>query len=243
MVGKTNAVSGGAEPFGYIFAKYPAGSTCGLTDFNGTELFAENTSGYYVFPMPHAATWIVACFDGADYDSSANQAYETVTISAQSPYAMVELSYDLSIFEEGTGDISSLTGGWYAECNSYAGKQGSITFSESYIDFYSIGNQNQILTKNMVDFNGYSSLELEFKWDGYDYHNESYLNFAVHNASAVNGDTYTQKNMLASLIKYKDITGNRQTVSLDISAISSGKIGLAMRQAGHLYVYNISAKK
>ena len=234
MVGKTNV--GGASTYATIGVTYPAGST--LTCTNGTTtLKAKTTTGNWAFAVPSKGTWTVKAVSGS------NTATKSVNITSEGQFESVELSYDLSIFKEGTGDISSLTGGWDAHCNSYGGKEGSITFSKSHIDFYSIGNQNHILTKNMVDFNGYSSLELEFKWDGYDSNSDSYLNFAVHNASAVNGDTYTQQNMLASLIKYNAITGNRQTVSLDISSVSSGKIGLAMRQAGHLYVYNISAKK
>lgn len=85
MIGKTNANNGSAKAFAAISVTYPAGFVCTCTDGSKT-LKLKDTSGQGVFWIPYAGAWTVKCFDGADYDSSANKksAYVEVTSEGQS---------------------------------------------------------------------------------------------------------------------------------------------------------------
>lgn len=188
MLGTSNAV-GGAEPFGYIIVGYPAGSTCGLTDWNGTELLAENTSGYYVFPVSYAATYTVACFDGADYDSSANQAYETVTISAQSPYALVELSYQLILIAPTTAAIAT----------GYTLENRSVTTNSTYGNYIKFGEGNTAgvggYINPAIDLTNYNTLRLKACLSGDAYSSTSYGTIGVYKTLP----TYSAPNPVAGI--------------------------------------------
>lgn len=103
MYGRTNA-GGGTTPFASIFATYPIGSTCTATNGSRT-LKLKDTSGYGVFYVPYAATWIVAATDGTDTAS------ETVEITKEGESVSVELSYRLWLYKNGA-EYAETTGGW-----------------------------------------------------------------------------------------------------------------------------------
>ena len=90
----------GGKTYAFINVIYPAGSTCTCTDGKKT-LNLKDTSGKGVFPIPYAATWVVRCFDGADYDSSKNKKSATVEIKSEGQSKSVTLNYAVDIFNGG----------------------------------------------------------------------------------------------------------------------------------------------
>ena len=223
MVGKTNV--GGAKPFGYIFVTYPAGSSAGITTDGNDIILADTKTGVYVFPVPYAGTWLVACWDGADFDSSANQKYEIVTISAENPYATVELMYIKYLFRSGVGAVESCTTGYNSG--------GSISVGTESISFT---NGNNTAAWWQVDVTDFEKLYVE-------------VAFTKNNASpdwawvcglsidAINEDGAGGFwKMFDAYHRITDGTFSRATVSVDISQFSGVcYIGFAQISTGDVY--------
>lgn len=208
-IGFTNAKSS-IKPFGYIFVSYPAGSTLGATDWT-TAIEAETKTGYYVFPIPYAGTWTVACFDGADYDSSANQAYENVTISAQSPYAMLELSYNLMLYDNGN-QCTAATGGWKVQNGSNANS--AINSNNIYIGFINTdtsGAGHSAHTINKVALSGYNTLKATLNVTHLEGSNK--IQFGIVGTANRTGNSFVANTSIGTI--------GEQTVSVDVSSYNN----------------------
>lgn len=210
-IGFTNAKSS-IKPFGYIFVAYPAGSTVGIMDAaTGERIDAEPKTGEYVFSVPYAGTWIVASFDGADFDSSANQAYETVTISAQSPYAMLELSYYLVLFDNGN-QCAEVTGGWKVQNGSNANS--AINSNNIYIGFINTntsGGGHAAHTINKVALSGYNTLKATLNVTHLEGSNK--IQFGIVGTANRTGNSFVANTSIG--------TTGEQTVSVDVSAYNN----------------------
>ena len=73
---------------------YPAGSTCTCTNDTKT-LTLKDTSGQGFFLIPYAETWTVTCTDGTRTKS------KNVRITANGQSVMVELTYEVFLFNNG----------------------------------------------------------------------------------------------------------------------------------------------
>ncbi len=98
---------GGGRPYAAIGVTYPSGSVCTCT--NGTlTLAAKDTSGKAMFVIPSAGTWTVTAVSGSKSTS------KTVSITAEGQVETVTLMFETILWEAGSDQNTSLTGGFAA---------------------------------------------------------------------------------------------------------------------------------
>ena len=98
---------GGGTPYAAIGVTYPSGSVCTCT--NGTlTLAAKDTSGKAMFVIPSAGTWTVTAVSGSKSTS------KTVSITAEGQVETVTLMFETILWEAGSDQNTSLTGGFAA---------------------------------------------------------------------------------------------------------------------------------
>lgn len=103
---------GGGIPYAAIGVTYPSGSVCTCT--NGTlTLTAKDTSGKAIFVIPSAGTWTVKAVSG---DKTASKA---VSITAYGQVETVTLIFETILWEAGSDQNTSLTGGFAANDTNY----------------------------------------------------------------------------------------------------------------------------
>nr|DAH10163.1 MAG TPA: hypothetical protein [Caudoviricetes sp.] len=104
---------GGGTPYAAIGVTYPSGSVCTCT--NGTlTLTAKDTSGKAIFVIPSAGTWTVTAVSGSKSTS------KTVSITAEGQVETVTLMFETILWEAGSDQNTSLTGGFGTNNTSYA---------------------------------------------------------------------------------------------------------------------------
>lgn len=150
-----------------IAVSYPEGSIC--TCSNGsTTLTAPDTSGNYTFTVPYAGTWVVACTDGNNIDST------DVVITSDEQTVTIELSYKLYLYTPGD-QCTDVTGGWALKGwkdGGYEGANaasGTLTFNTTDMtavfnltSAYNIGCA-VIHPKKDIDFSKYKTLTVDIK--------------------------------------------------------------------------------
>ena len=103
---------GGGTPYAAIGVTYPSGSVCTCT--NGTlTLTAKDTSGKALFVIPSAGTWTVTAVSGSKSTSKA------VSITAEGQVETVTLMFETILWEAGSDQNTSLTGGFAAKDTNY----------------------------------------------------------------------------------------------------------------------------
>ena len=96
-----------ADPYAIIGVTYPEGSVC--TCSNGTlTLTAKDTTGKALFVIPSAGTWTVTAVSGSKSTS------KTVSITAEGQVETVTLMFETILWEAGSDQNTSLTGGFAA---------------------------------------------------------------------------------------------------------------------------------
>lgn len=106
MVGITNS-SGIGKIYAVIGVTYPSGSTCTCTDGAKT-LTAKDTTERALFVIPYAGTWTVKAVSGNKSKSKA------VSITAEGQVEVVTLIFETILWEAGSDQNTSLTGGFAA---------------------------------------------------------------------------------------------------------------------------------
>ena len=204
MYGRTNA-GGGVTAFAFIFATYPVGSTCTATDGSRT-LKLKDTSGYGVFYVPYAATWIVTATDGTETTT------QTVEITSEGQNVSVELSYRTYLYKNGVFGAGQ---GELVESSVY-GTQ-SLSYNSEEIEV-SLGYNSYVYAYFPVPINtnNISTLRLVFK-SGSNYSADSNdYTFAMRfqiNTSTTWGEyaaRVSQPNLAA---------GQEYTLDLDVSSV------------------------
>ena len=112
MVGITNS-SGIGKIYAVIGVIYPTGSICTCTDGAKT-LTAKDTTGRALFVIPYAGTWTVKAVSGNKSKSKA------VSITAEGQVEVVTLIFETILWEAGSDQNTSLTGGFGTNNTSYA---------------------------------------------------------------------------------------------------------------------------
>lgn len=103
----TRRGGGISKAYAVIGVSYPEGSTCTCTDGAKT-LKLKNTSGQGIFLIPYAATWAVTAVSGNKSTS------KTVLITAEGQVETVTLIFETILWEAGSDQNTSLTGGFTA---------------------------------------------------------------------------------------------------------------------------------
>lgn len=111
MVGITNS-SGIGKIYAVIGVTYPTGSTCTCTDGVKT-LTAKDTTGRALFVIPYAGTWTVKAVSGNKSKSKA------VSITAEGQVEVVTLIFETILWEAGSDQNTSLTGGLAANDTNF----------------------------------------------------------------------------------------------------------------------------
>ena len=115
-----------ADPYAIIGVTYPAGSTCTCTNGSKT-LTAKDTTGKALFVIPSAGTWTVTAVSGSKSTS------KTVSITAEGQVETVTLIFETVLWEAGSDQNTSLTGGFAANNTNY------VTIGDSTVTI--IGNR------------------------------------------------------------------------------------------------------
>lgn len=103
---------GGSKVVASIVVSYPAGSTLTCT-LGSKVLTAKDTSGKWVFGLPSTGNWVVK----AVKDSKSKSA--TVEITAQGQVKNVMLMFEAILWEAGSDQNTSITGGFAANDTNY----------------------------------------------------------------------------------------------------------------------------
>lgn len=115
-----------AKVYAVIGVTYPTGSTCTCTDGAKT-LTAKDTSGKAIFVIPSAGTWTVKAVSGSKSKSKA------VSITAEGQVETLTLMFETILWEAGSDQNTSLTGGFAANDTNY------VTIGDSTVTI--IGNR------------------------------------------------------------------------------------------------------
>ena len=98
---------GGGTPYAAIGVTYPSGSVCTCTNGSKT-LTAKDTTGKAIFVIPSAGTWTVTAVSGSKSKSKA------VSITAEGQVETVTLMFETVLWEAGSDQNTSITGGFAA---------------------------------------------------------------------------------------------------------------------------------
>lgn len=101
-----------AKVYAVIGVTYPTGSTCTCTDGVKT-LTAKDTTGKALFVIPTAGTWTVTAVSGSKSTS------KTVSITAEGQVETVTLMFETILWEAGSDQNTSLTGGFAVNDTNY----------------------------------------------------------------------------------------------------------------------------
>lgn len=156
---------GGTKLFAAIGVTYPQGSKCECT--NGTKtLKAKSTDGQWVFAVPSEGEWMVRCYDGDDFASSANKKEsEKIVITAEGQFASVELTYQLVLFANGT--VNSATGGFDGKgtYGDYGGANYNLSGTNLSLSVNSGYGSSAVYisTKNAIDVTKFNAICFDVK--------------------------------------------------------------------------------
>ena len=212
MYGRTNAGGGSGKIFAFIFATYPVGSTFTATDGSRT-LKLKDTSGYGAFYVPYAGTWTVTATDGTETAS------ETVEITSEGQNVSVELSYKLYLYKNGD-QCTDVTNGW--ENKKYADLNTGVTFNSDSITIVSSSSATVIIGPKSTD----NTLIAKYSKLCYSGHWKPNTTNATQIGVFPSYPTSNIDNAWTAQVASPRVTGDF-TIELDISAISSGLIGIA----------------
>lgn len=207
----------------YIDVTYPSGSTC--TCSNGTTTLTDpNTTGQVIFNIPEAGTWTVSCTDGTNSKS------QSVSITTEGQSVSVALSYRLVLFDG--GDNIDITGGWSAHGrNNPAAVVGTTLGLNINTSQQTAWQKNLFIvgTNNTIDLSGYTKLCA-----------------TIETLNATNGEACVVPEIVNDTTASASAAANVGTVEVDISAVTSGKIGLRITITSNAYgaiVGSISASR
>lgn len=115
-----------AKVYAVIGVTYPSGATCTCSNGSVT-LTAKDTTGKALFVIPYAGTWTVKAVSGNKSKSKA------VSITAEGQVEIVTLMFETILWEAGSDQNTSLTGGFTANDTNY------VTIGDSTVTI--IGNR------------------------------------------------------------------------------------------------------
>lgn len=210
-----------AAVYAVIGVTYPSGSVCTCT--NGTlTLTAKDTSGKAIFVIPSTGTWTVTAVSGSKSTS------KTVSITAEGQVEIVELTYGLYIFKNGSG----LTSGY-----SVAGSGGNVSKNSISWSGSSSDGGISVYIKPAVALNDYSKLCVDFECS-YNWGGDYGMGFGVGKDAAA-GSMITNTSWTAKVTSKAQGTIARNTVQCDISALTDSEYIKIVGSYSAGKVYNI----
>ena len=144
----TRRGGGTSKAYAVIGVTYPTGSTCTCTNGSKT-LTAKDTTGKALFVIPSAGTWMVKAVSGSKSTS------KTVSITAEGQVETVTLTFETILWEAGSDQNTSLTGGFVANDTNYVKIGNSTVTITGKRTYFGEGSNNwsysgNFYTKNKV---------------------------------------------------------------------------------------------
>ena len=214
-----------AAVYAVIGVTYPSGSVCTCT--NGTlTLTAKDTSGKAIFVIPSTGTWTVTAVSGSKSTS------KTVSITTEGQVEIVELTYGLYIFKNGSG----LTSGYSIKSNSIIS---APTVSGDTISWSGDSSSGGVAfyIDPAVALSGYTKLCVDFECS-YNYGGNYGMGFGV-GTDAATSLMITNTSWTAKVTSTAQGIIARNTVQCDISALTDSEYIKIVGSYSAGKVYNI----
>ena len=214
-----------AAVYAVIGVTYPSGSVCTCT--NGTlTLTAKDTSGKAIFVIPSTGTWTVTAVSGSKSTS------KTVSITAEGQVEIVEMTYGLYIFKNGSG----LTSGYSIKSNSIIS---APTVSGDTISWSGDSSSGGVAfyIDPAVALSGYTKLCVDFECS-YNYGGNYGMGFGV-GTDAATSLMITNTSCTAKVTSTAQGIIARNTVQCDISALTDSEYIKIVGSYSAGKVYNI----
>lgn len=221
----TRRGGGGASSsaFAIIGATYPEGAICTCT--NGTKTFtAKDTSGQWIFYIPSAGTWTVTAVSG---DKSTSKA---VSITAEGQVETVTLMFETILWEAGSDQNTSLTGGFVANNTNYVTVGDSTVTITGNRTYFGEGSNNWSYSGNFYTKQKVAKGEFEYFCTnvitntGTNANNKAWL-------YAADQHDFTESNTIARL-EIPVTTGETGVFRMPLTGVTSAVLGI--RVYGHL---------
>ena len=144
-----------AKVYAVIGVTYPTGSTCTCTDGAKT-LTAKDTTGKALFVIPYAGTWTVKAVSGNKSKSKA------VSITAEGQVEVVTLIFETILWEAGSEQNTSLTGGFAANDTNYVTVGDSTVTITGNRTYFGSGSNNWSYSGNFYTKQKVAKGEFEY---------------------------------------------------------------------------------
>ena len=214
-----------AAVYAVIGVTYPSGSTVTCTNGSKT-LTAKDTTGKAIFVIPSAGTWTVTAVSGSKSTS------KTVSITAEGQVEIVEMTYGLYIFKNGSG----LTSGYSIKSNSIIS---APTVSGDTISWSGDSSSGGVAfyIDPAVALSGYTKLCVDFECS-YNYGGNYGMGFGV-GTDAATSLMITNTSWTAKVTSTAQSIIARNTVQCDISALTDSEYIKIVGSYSAGKVYNI----
>lgn len=189
---------GGGYAFAQIDVEYPEGSTC--TCSNGTRtLAAKTTGGKWIFSIPSAGTWTVTAVDGNKTKS------ENVSITTKGQIERVTLLHRFILHDYESGE--SVEWAPYHYASAEIGSDGALNIAPRSRD------HSGCVFSQLIDVTYYSKLVMVYKNSIQEGQNYNY------NLIGLTQDKTTTAALFPAKVYY-NLTASRETIQLDIAALT-----------------------
>ena len=214
-----------ADPYAIIGVTYPEGSVCTCT--NGTlTLTAKDTSGTALFTIPEAGTWTVKAVNGSDSASKA------VSITAERQVETVTLMFETILWEAGSDQNTSLTGGFAANDTNYVTIGDSTVTITGNRTYFGEGSNNWSFSGNFYTKKKVTKGEFEYFCaniitnTGTNANNKAWL-YAANEHDFTDEDTITR-------LEIPVTTGETGVFRMPLTGITSAVLGIRVYGSGDL---------
>lgn len=206
-----------AKVYAVIGVTYPTGSTCTCT--NGAKtLTAKDTTGRALFVIPSAGTWTVKAVSGSKSKS------KTVSITAEGQVETVELIFETILWEAGSDQNTSLTGGFAVNDANYVTVGDSIVTITGNRTYFGSGSHEWSYSGNFYTKSKVTKGQFEYfcanitENTGTNANNKAWL-------YAADQHDFTESNTLARL-EIPVTTGETGIFRMPLTGITSAVLGI-----------------
>ena len=217
-----------ADPYAIIGVTYPEGSVCTCSNGSVT-LTAKDTTGKALFVIPSAGTWTVTAVSGSKSTS------KTVSITAEEQVKTVTLMFEMILWEAGSDQNTSLTGGFETNNTSYSSY---VTVGDSTVTitgnrtYFGEGSNNWSFSGNFYTKKKVTKGEFEYFCaniitnTGTNADNKAWL-YAANEHDFTDEDTITR-------LEIPVTTGETGVFRMPLTGITSAVLGIRVYGSGDL---------
>lgn len=219
----TRRGGGTSKAYAVIGVTYPTGSTCTCTNGSKT-LTAKDTTGKALFVIPSAGTWMVKAVSGSKSKSKA------VSITTEGQVETVTLIFETILWEAGSDQNTSLTGGFAANDTIYVKIGNSTVTITGNRTYFGSGSDEWSSSGNFYTKKKVTKGEFKYfcanitKNTGTSADNKAWL-------YAANQQDFTESNTIAKL-EIPVTTGATGIFKMPLTGVTSAVLGI------RVYGYN-----